>query len=249
MRGERVIDAGSRFARSIDPAGVLAGSSRADPPATSSLAPSSDGSGASATGRSRLVILALALALGAMATLLLASSAGAATIHVPDTSFNMKTLFAAGQSESRGGAVAVDEETGYVYVMARSGSFQGDIERLDAAGNPVNFPGSPGRDETQQIQFEGFNNGDKFTLTCPNGETTAEIVWNEVGETFQSNSEAALNAKCGAGISISASPYFPRSPMKEPSPKPTFRRRPAREPREPASANFGARSTAPTNSM
>jgi hypothetical protein len=139
----------------------------------------------------------------------MASSAGAATIHVPDTSFNMKTLFAAGQSESRGGAVAVDEETGYVYVMARSGSFNGDIERLDSAGNPVNYPGSPGRDETQQIQFEGFNNGDKFTLSCPNGDTTAEIVWNEVGETFQSNSESALNAKCGAGISISASPYFP----------------------------------------
>jgi hypothetical protein len=158
-------------------------------------------------------LLAPAVALSVLALLLVTSFAGAATTYVPETSFNMKTLFDSGAGifvDNRAGAVAVDEETDYVYVMARSGQFQGDIERLDAAGNPVPFPGSPGRNEIQRVEFCAFEcdweTGDKFTLTCPNGETTSEITWSNISEVFVANFKAALDAKCGANnLAISGS--------------------------------------------
>jgi len=136
------------------------------------------------------------LAMVALSLSLLAGSAGAATIHVPDTTFN---LHAFGGPTSQARAIAVDEETDHVYVMSNQ---NGDIERFDAAGNPLNFPGSPGRNETQVVNFSGFVAGNKFTLTCPNAETTNEIVWASLAETLRSNMQAALEAKCGPSFAL-----------------------------------------------
>jgi hypothetical protein len=166
-----------------------------------------------ALGRPR--VSPLAAVLGGIVAIVLgltlfAGSANAATIHVLDKSFDMKTLFDNGSGvflENRAGAIAVDEETDYVYVMAGNGSYVGDIERLDAAGNPVPFPGSPGRNEIQRVEFCAFEcnwaTGDKYTLTCPNGDTTAEITWSDVSEVFLSNLKSALEAKCGANFAVS----------------------------------------------
>jgi hypothetical protein len=173
-RGEGVKDAGSRFAKSSQPAGL-----------------------------GRVGVILGALAAVALSLSLLAGSAGAATIHVPDTSFDLKTLSVVGQN-SQARAIAVDEVNDYVYVMAGGGGgfFTGDIERLDAEGNPVNFPGSAGRNETQSVQFTSFGATDKYTLTCPNGETTAEIAKDPEAEITRNNAKAALEAKCGAGFTI-----------------------------------------------
>jgi hypothetical protein len=56
-----------------------------------------------------------------------------------------------------------------------------------------------GRNEEQTVHFTGFVTGDKYTLTCPNGEATAEIEWSSNISTLVSNMRVALEAKCGAG--------------------------------------------------
>lgn len=154
------------------------------------------------------VSLPFAASLAALAAIVLgfslfAGSAGAATIHVPDTTFQLQT-------PGQAGAIAIDEDLGYVYVMHLGCcEAEGDIERFDLAGNPVNFPDKPGRNESQTIKLEGFAAGDKYTLTCPNGETTGEITWTGNFETVQSNLKTALEAKCGSGnFSVSGGPEY-----------------------------------------
>ncbi len=194
-------DAKSRFAVSTQRAGAagrfLLGGSVPSP----LLSLSRDGRGAPAIGRSLRARLAIALgglAAIALLFLLLGSPARAASLHSVETTFELQTP---GQSMS----MAVDEETGYIYTVRQGGVSggglpgEGDIERFDAAGNPVPFPGSPGRNESQTVSFSSFANGNMFTLTCPNGETTGEIAWNNSAEVIRNNMQAALEAKCGAG--------------------------------------------------
>jgi hypothetical protein len=201
MRGERVIDAGSRFAGANDPAGVrgrlLPGGSAAD----LVLAPSSDGSGASALGRTTpvraLAALALLAAIGVIAAVL-ASPAHAAFIHKPAGTFDL--------SSGQAAKAAVDEQTGDIYVLPR---FSGQIEKFDAEGNPSNFTGLQGPNESQRVRFEGgWFTGDTFTLTCPNSETTSAIEWNSEASIIQAKIKAALEAKCGGTFSLTGFSSF-----------------------------------------
>ncbi|HEY1285741.1 MAG TPA: hypothetical protein VGF04_06600 [Solirubrobacterales bacterium] len=147
--------------------------------------------------RARLATVLGGLAAIGLLLLLFSTPARAAHNHSVESTFQLQTP---GQVAS----VAVDEETGYVYAVRRFFSpstppGEGDIERFDAAGNPVPFPSSPGRNETQTVTFSSFASNDKFTLTCPNGETTGEMAWNNNGEILRENMQAAMEAKCGAG--------------------------------------------------
>jgi hypothetical protein len=149
----------------------------------------------------------LAAGLGGLAAIalflsLLAGQAEAATNHVYDSAFEMPTLGKSGTAAAAAGRMAIDEETGYVYVMKNNsggGGFQGDIEKVDPEGNPSIFPGAPGPNETQTVNFSGFLTGNLFTLTCPNGETTDEIEWNSSNQITPASIQAGLEAKCGAG--------------------------------------------------
>jgi hypothetical protein len=188
-----VRDAGSRFANSTHRAAAARtffGGSRLTPAAPAT----SGGSGASATGgftlRSRTLIGFAALAALALLFLVTGSSAQAARIHSVKSTFELQT-----RGEPR--SIAIDEEMGYVYTLRRSNP--NAIERFDEEGNPVPFPGTPGRNESQTVHFASFATGDMFTLTCPNGETTAEITWNNFAELLRENMSAALEAKCGTG--------------------------------------------------
>ena len=79
---------------------------------------------------SSLVLLLTLLVLG----LVVSNPAMAATVHVPDGTFNMHTL------DGGPGAIAVDEASGSVYVMdGGCCSTTGSIEKFDATGNPSNF--------------------------------------------------------------------------------------------------------------
>ena len=58
--------------------------------------------------------------------------------------------------------------------------------------------------EKQRVLFSGFSTaGDMFTLTCPNGETTAEIAYAS-GATLRTNIKTALEAKCGAAFTTAS---------------------------------------------
>jgi hypothetical protein len=152
-------------------------------------------------------VIALAgLATVALLLLLPGGPARAASLYSVETTFELQTP---GQPMS----IAVDEETGYVYTVRQGGVSggglpgPGDIERFSASGSPVPFPGNPGRNESQTVSFTSFANGNTFTLTCPNGETTAEITWNSSAEVVRANMQAALEAKCGAGnFNLSSGP-------------------------------------------
>jgi hypothetical protein len=149
------------------------------------------------SSRMRILIGLAALAAVALLFLVAGSPAKAARIHTVKSTFELQT-------PGSPYAIAVDEEAGYIYTVRRGFSSnsppnEGDIERFDLEGNPVPFPGSPGRNESQTVHFASFVNGDKFTLTCPNGETTAEITWNSSAELLRENMAAALEAKCGTG--------------------------------------------------
>ncbi len=199
MRGERVIGAGSRFAGSTQPAGVRGRHMASGFTGDLVLDPSSDGSGASAWARA----LGLTLLLAALASLLIASSAGAATIHQFEAGFKLTA-----EGESRPGAIAVDEEAERLYVINAGG--QGSFQRFDLAGNPINWPGVPGPNEFQTVHFEGsWVVGDTFTLTCPNAETTASIAWNNEPPELQSNIKSALETKCGGTFSVVSGPFNP----------------------------------------
>ena len=142
--------------------------------------------------------LGLPLLLAVVASLLIAPSAGAATIHQFESGFKMVE-----RNETRPGSIAIDEDAERLYVVDTAKS---NLQRFDLAGNPVNWPGVPGPNELQSINFESsdppWELGDTFTLTCPNSETTAPIQFAEPGETG-SNIKSALEAKCGGAFSLS----------------------------------------------
>ena len=79
------------------------------------------------------------------------------------------------------GAIAINPDSGDLYVS-------------EALAN-----------EKQRVLFTGLSTaGDMFTLTCPNGEATAEIAYAS-GATLRANIKAAMEAKCG-GAFTTASP-------------------------------------------
>ncbi len=97
----------------------------------------------------------------------------AATTYVPDASIGGGTGVLVPASRSVSG-VAVDPETQNAYVS-------------EALAN-----------EKQRLLFTGFSTaGDMFTLSCPNGETTAPIAY-ATAATLRANIKAALEAKCGS---------------------------------------------------
>jgi hypothetical protein len=148
-------------------------------------------------GGSRVKALGLALLLAGLASFLIASSSGAATIHQFETGFKLT-----GGSNAYPGSIAIDEQAHLLYAIDLN---QSTFQRFDLAGNPVNWPGKPGPNESQTINFENgapWVFGDTFTLTCPNSETTAPIEFAEPQET-SSNIKAALEAKCGGTFSVS----------------------------------------------
>ena len=202
-----MIDAGSRFAGATDPAGIrgrlLSGGITSD----LVVDPSSDGSGATAFGRATsvraLAALALLAAIGVLAAVL-ASPAHAAFIHKPAGTFQLPP------TGGNPGAVAVDEETGDIYVGHAFYPESGTVEKFDSEGNPSYFTGLPGPNEIQTLRFEGWTTGDTFTLTCPNGETTAVIEWNsEELSAFQASLKGALQAKCGGTFSLEGGAFYP----------------------------------------
>src|ERR1044072_5218545 len=134
-QGERGRESESRFASSTRPVGVRR------PALVGSLADrlfsvEADGSGAPAIRPAHIATLALVIC-GALAlTILLgSSSADAATINKPAGTFQLQSV-----DGPTAGAIAVDEETGSVYVMDGACCTNNrDIEKFDAAGNKSNF--------------------------------------------------------------------------------------------------------------
>jgi WD40-like Beta Propeller Repeat len=114
--------------------------------------------------------------------------------------------------------VAVDSR-GIVY--ASNSNNHGEILRYDtenADGEGVGFLAAPiegsipGVNEKQSIIFssgEGgiVKEGDVFTVTCPNGETTSEITYVEINVQREDRVREALESKCGGSYTMST-PYF-----------------------------------------
>ncbi|HEY7256811.1 MAG TPA: hypothetical protein VH476_09020, partial [Solirubrobacterales bacterium] len=146
-------------------------------------------------------MVALALALSALGSLLIASSAGAGTIHQFEKGFKLTG------ANTYPGPIAIDEEAELLYAVDMN---QGKFQRFDLEGNPVNWPGLPGPNEKQTVHFEGawaFSN--TFTLTCPNSETTAAIEWSSEPPVLQANIKGALESKCGGTFSVESGPFNP----------------------------------------
>jgi hypothetical protein len=84
--------------------------------------------------RTRVIASSVALLAIFALAFVASSSARAASVQVPDGTFDMQTL------DGGAGSIAVDEQSGSVYVMdAGCCSTTGSIEKFDAAGNPSNF--------------------------------------------------------------------------------------------------------------
>ncbi len=116
-------------------------------------------------------------------------------------SFGSEAVFGFGQPTK----VAVDSR-GIVYASNSTGNAR--IERYDslnANGGGTGFlaPIAAPINETQTIQFTGFNVNDFFTLTCPGGGTTGEIAY-KTGVTGRNLIQTGLELSCGGG-SVSAS--------------------------------------------
>jgi len=143
-------------------------------------------------------LVALALALAAFASLLIVSSAGAGTIHQFEKGFKLT-----GAPNAYPGPVAIDEEAEVLYAVDMN---QSKLQRFDLEGNPIDWPGLLGPNESQNLTFETGGPwvfGDTFTLTCPNAETTAPIQYGAEGFETSTNIKAALEAKCGGTFSVS----------------------------------------------
>jgi virginiamycin B lyase len=95
----------------------------------------------------------------------------AGTTYAPDTTIGAGSGILVSEAAA---SVAVDPETQNAYVAQQ------------ALG------------EQHVLTFNGFANGNKFTLTC-DGETTAEISFSAGGSTRSTNIKNALEAKCGTG--------------------------------------------------
>jgi len=174
MRGERVRDAGSRFAVSIQ----------------------------SATGRLQLLLGLAALTAIALAGAAFAGSSQAAVIHKPAGTFDLPSF----PGSPPPAQIGVDEEGGYVYVLAR---YNATIEKFDLEGTPVAFTGIQGPNERQSVHFEGgWFLGDAFTLTCPNSESTGEIAWTEEHAVLEAHIKTALEAKCGGTLKVTGFDQF-----------------------------------------
>ena len=202
-------DAVARFAGSTHRAGAWMGWRLPGVPNHNPVDPFlADRSGALAAGplvsriRTKLTLGFLApLVLGVV--LLGPPAAHAAYIHKPAGGFNLPP------SGGNPGAIAVDEETGDVYVAHYYYPEAGIVEKFDAEGNPVSFLGLPGPNERQTIRFEGgWATGDTFTLTCPNSETTGAIEWVENEAGIQATVKAGLEAKCGGTFTIKGYQYY-----------------------------------------
>jgi hypothetical protein len=111
-------------------------------------------------------------------------------------------------------SVAVDSR-GIVY--ASDSNNNGDVQRYDsedANGGGVGFlaPIVSPNDEHQEIAFTGFNNGDNFRLTCPDGSPTEELTYTtgtgSLGEPIgREIIQNGLDEACGAGnLSVSGNP-------------------------------------------
>src|SRR6185312_11966769 len=110
-------------------------------------------------------------------------------------SFGTSTNF--GEEQPR--SVAVDSR-GIVY--ASDSNEGGDVQRYDsqnADGNGVGFlaPIVAPNNERQAIAFSGFNTGDNFELTCPDGTATEELTYVD-GETGAGIIKTGLEEACGA---------------------------------------------------
>jgi hypothetical protein len=82
----------------------------------------------------RMIVSCFALLALVALGLAVSTPAKAASVHVPDGTFNMQTL------DGGPGAIAVDEQSDSVYVMdAGCCSTTGSIEKFDATGNPSDF--------------------------------------------------------------------------------------------------------------
>lgn len=146
--------------------------------------------------------LTLALLASLFLLVLLAGAvrpASAAFIHKPAGAFSLQ------DSTQSARSVAIDEAAEVLYVLNTNGG----LEKFDLEGNPVPWDvlvgAGGGTDETQQLRWNGFVSGDEFTLTCPNGETTAPIKWVpgefESMEKTNADIKAAMEAKCGGTYS------------------------------------------------
>jgi hypothetical protein len=105
-------------------------------------------------------------------------------------------------------SVAVDSR-GIVY--ASDSNNGGDVQRYDsqnADGGGVGFlaPIVAPNNEQQEITFTGFNTGDNFKLTCPDGTSTEELTYVE-GEVGFKIVKTGLEGACGAAnVSVSGEP-------------------------------------------
>jgi sugar lactone lactonase YvrE len=120
------------------------------------------------------------------------------------SSFGSSTQF--GEEQPRG--VAVDSR-GILY--ASDSNDNGEVLRYDsqnAVGGGVGFlaPILPPNNEQQEITFTGFNTGDNFKLTCPDGTQTEELTY-IAGEDGSKVIKNGLEGACGAAnVSVSGNP-------------------------------------------
>jgi hypothetical protein len=105
-------------------------------------------------------------------------------------------------------SVAVDSR-GIVY--ASDSNNGGDVQRYDSQnvdGGGVGFlvPILPPNNEQQEVTFTGFNNGDNFKLTCPDGTSTEELTYVGGGVGLKII-KTGLEETCGAkNVSVSGAP-------------------------------------------
>ena len=138
------------------------------------------------------------------------------TFHLDGTSpssFGSAAQFGEGRQPR---SIAVDSR-GIVYASGSNNG--GDIQRYDsedANGGGIGFlaPIVPPNDEQQEITFTGFNPGDSYTLTCPDGSPTEELIYSP-GSTFPVGAIGVAILKngleaCGVG-NFSASGELPNA--------------------------------------
>ncbi len=90
-----------------------------------------------------------------------------------------------------------------LYSINTGGQRRSSLERFDLAGNPIDWPGLLGPNESQTVTFQGsWEFSDTFTLTCPNSETTAAIEYGSESQEISAHIKAALESKCGGTFRV-----------------------------------------------